>query len=730
MNKVAKKLKQNNGFTLSELLIATLILLLVSGMLVTCIHLGLKQLYKQTQESEAQILCTTLSTAIQDELSYAGNVETETTSDGEFVSFSKESKKVGFYIASETTDDNPENFKYKAVTDQDSISGEDNNLGKIYIRSVDTSNPSDIFTYGLVSTGAYNIENSGYGSLQAGMKLTKTDGGFKVRVEVYNGQETPELLSYKDFYVGRISASLTGIGVDTSMDTYSITFDPNGGAFADGSTSPKTYPGFFDGDVFEDIPQIGTHPNGYEFVGWSPTITDGKITVSGTATYTALWTGGNTRAVFYLDERYIEPGNINGNIGTIDAAYGTVMGVENVGGGATVLWPTVSNSTISNFNNSHSSNPFVLPSGYEFVGWRALSTGKVYYMANKDDTWKFRFDEKFIAVFSPKYTASFYSDGSVTNPTGHLQDVSVAYQTILMFPTAPTKNGYAFAGWEYEDAENHTVVTRDATMIYTFNTDKVFVAKWEKRITFWAYDTMLAEAVYDDNGNFASFKSGNTFDTFGTMKDGIAHVAHTGAPVDMWTFQGWYYHYGTGADLELNPDGTPVNQNALKKLLSQNGNLNLYAGWTNNKAIYYRSDYLPAANDGDSNNFLIVGESYGNKPYETGGNSALHITGSGRTAPVTVLGDDVEMYTLASSTSTYAWKTENASDGRVYLKKLNENKYLDIDTHLTGSDTLYLANSNNVRQWTYGNAKLTGYNWWSGAVGKRYRELTYWSDCY
>ena len=143
MQNLKKKLKQNKGFSFAELLVATIILLLTSGMLVVCIQLGMKQLYKQTQDSEAQMLCTTLSTAIQDELTYASEVSVSSSTAGNTITFAKEgmSDSIGFYIAAESEDSDaadPSTFEFTAVTDDSAFSAI--NLGKIYLASTDDSN--------------------------------------------------------------------------------------------------------------------------------------------------------------------------------------------------------------------------------------------------------------------------------------------------------------------------------------------------------------------------------------------------------------------------------------------------------------------------------------------------------------------------------------------------------------------------------------------------------------
>ena len=419
MEKTLNKLKQNNGFTISELLVATIILLLTSGMLITCIQLGLKQLYKQTAESEAQMLCTMLSTAVQDELTYATGDEVTDIATGKFVSYSKGGKKVGFYIATETTDDNPENFAFEAVTDDATHAG--TNLGKIYLRTPNETDPTKIETHGLVSTGAYNIENSTDGSLQAGMQLTPLEGGYEVKIDVYNGSDVTKPLATKDFYVGRITADLGGsIVPNTNITTYTVKFDANGGSFSDG-TSVKEYKGLLEGDEIA-VPADPTRP-GFIFNGWNPTVSEPKVTVTGDQTYTAKWRGSDeeARALFFRklsDYNPDRPGE-NNFAPSVHAKYGRILGGRWVSEDGTqnqeIPWPIV---------------PDDEQTGKTFVGWRD-SSGNEYYIY-KGDTWVFTKNEIFEPIYEQKYTLTFYNGTNVigkaiyipeTNSYGYMDKV-------------------------------------------------------------------------------------------------------------------------------------------------------------------------------------------------------------------------------------------------------------------------------------------------------------------
>ena len=64
----------NKGFTLVEMLCTIVIILLISALVVTGVQLGVRSYHRSISDSEAQVLCSTLTTAISDELRYAGTV--------------------------------------------------------------------------------------------------------------------------------------------------------------------------------------------------------------------------------------------------------------------------------------------------------------------------------------------------------------------------------------------------------------------------------------------------------------------------------------------------------------------------------------------------------------------------------------------------------------------------------------------------------------------------------
>lgn len=69
-----KKLKENRGMTLVELLCSIVILLLSTALVTVGVRLAIHTYQECMESSEAQVLCSTLTTAISDKLRYCGSV--------------------------------------------------------------------------------------------------------------------------------------------------------------------------------------------------------------------------------------------------------------------------------------------------------------------------------------------------------------------------------------------------------------------------------------------------------------------------------------------------------------------------------------------------------------------------------------------------------------------------------------------------------------------------------
>ena len=66
-----KKRRNKKGYTLIELLCTLAVILLVGTVAVNCLQLGVEAYGKLMRESEAQLLCSTLTTSVSEELRYA-----------------------------------------------------------------------------------------------------------------------------------------------------------------------------------------------------------------------------------------------------------------------------------------------------------------------------------------------------------------------------------------------------------------------------------------------------------------------------------------------------------------------------------------------------------------------------------------------------------------------------------------------------------------------------------
>ncbi len=71
-----RKLRSRAGFTLAETLVVVLMALLTSGIVASTVHLAATHFRARTQEADAQLLCSSLSLFVQNELTYAGELKT------------------------------------------------------------------------------------------------------------------------------------------------------------------------------------------------------------------------------------------------------------------------------------------------------------------------------------------------------------------------------------------------------------------------------------------------------------------------------------------------------------------------------------------------------------------------------------------------------------------------------------------------------------------------------
>ena len=72
-----KKLRSRSGMTLTEMLCALVVLMLISALLAVGVRFGVQTYRTSMADSQAQVLCSTVTAAIEDKLRYCGKVSTE-----------------------------------------------------------------------------------------------------------------------------------------------------------------------------------------------------------------------------------------------------------------------------------------------------------------------------------------------------------------------------------------------------------------------------------------------------------------------------------------------------------------------------------------------------------------------------------------------------------------------------------------------------------------------------
>ena len=95
------KLKDKKGLTLVEMLCTVAVLVLVSMVMVLGVQLGVRSYAKSVSYSEAQVLCSTLTTTISDELRYSGTLKVDGS--GNVTGFFSQQFGSGDYTAFTTT---------------------------------------------------------------------------------------------------------------------------------------------------------------------------------------------------------------------------------------------------------------------------------------------------------------------------------------------------------------------------------------------------------------------------------------------------------------------------------------------------------------------------------------------------------------------------------------------------------------------------------------------------
>ena len=384
---------------------------------------------------------------------------------------------------------------------------------------------------------------------------------------------------------------------------YKITYNLDGGSLAEGKTNPAKYT-----IESDDITLNNPAKTGYTFTGWTGTDLDGPakaVTIekgsTGNREYTANWTpisyvvkfdansgkGSMADEAFDYDEEKALTKNsftksgyswtgwntkADGS-GTGYADEATVKNLTAEDGASITLYAqwTANDSKLSYNANGGSgemaektgkvdevvkvaSNGFTRE-GYTFDGWNTAADGSgTKYAENADFTLTPEPSILYAQWKVNQYTITFDSnDGSAVAP------ITQAYGTAVTAPTAPTREGYTFAGWDKDIPS--TMPAEDMTI----------TAKW---------DPINYVVKFEANSGKGSMAD-ETFDY--DEEKALTKNAFTKAG---YTFTGWNTMTSPTDD---NPGTAYADEVAVKNLTAEDGDtITLYAQWTANdsKLLY------------------------------------------------------------------------------------------------------------------------------------------------
>ena len=185
--RIQKILRGKSGFTMTELLVAALIMALATATITSVIVVAFRNFYKTVQRTEAQFLCASLAEFVEDELMFSNKVTVSPTGD---ISWSGGTHNMGsnisFYVNTGTG----------AYT---KVSGSTpNTYGRIVITGDNYSGKY----FKAVTDGSYDVEKGRGYSLLAGMSLEwdASNELYKVKIVVVD-KDNKSLLSDEEFTV-------------------------------------------------------------------------------------------------------------------------------------------------------------------------------------------------------------------------------------------------------------------------------------------------------------------------------------------------------------------------------------------------------------------------------------------------------------------------------------------------------------------------------------------------
>ena len=292
-------------------------------------------------------------------------------------------------------------------------------------------------------------------------------------------------------------------------------YNPNGGAFADGSTDNVT----FEVEYGATVPApAAPSRNGYTFTGWSPVVTTMPAKdVEFEAQWEAVGPVDYTITVYAVNPATGEL--LDPIVTNHKAEAGTKLQILEKGStvpdGVTAIWYEdlyTSNSNVPDADNSNNvlELTVALDGNNNLVAYFKLQEYSIVFDANGGE-----FD-------TAPADDDRYSDNQFT--------VAGTYGETVELPVEPTMEGYDFIGWK--DGETDYIYKNE---VPAFSGDVDYVAVWEKK----TYDVTFT--VTDEEGNVV-------FEETVTFEHGEDVVAPDYKPEDGYEFDGWDIPAGTKAE--------------------------------------------------------------------------------------------------------------------------------------------------------------------------------------
>ena len=465
-------------------------------------------------------------------------------------------------------------------------------IGFEYLADIDLIAVYEPEEYTVTFNANYGTEKSTTQSFTYGQSVTLNGNTFSRTGYTFLGWATStngEVVYSDKAVISNLQSTGLTLYAKWRPNTYSVLFDANGGTGTD--IIEVTYDGIY------KLPESEPERTGYKFVGWftakdgtgTPVTGDTPFNTAGNVTLYAKWTANSYTVTFNanagdatgsMDDQTFtygtsqaltanefsrtgytflgwatskESNNVvyadKAEIGSLQSTGLTLYAVWQVNS-YTVTFNTDGGSAVQSQTvvyNGKAAMPESAPEkdGYKFAGWYVGETE--FKFEETDITENITITAKWVIN---TYTVSFNSDGGST-----VEEITVNHGEKVTAPEAPTKDGYAFAGWYVGD------------IAYDFNkavtADVALTAKWN------AIEYTISYVL---NGGT---NADGAVTTFTVKSDEITLLAPTR---EGYSFDGWY-NAETGGDKV-----TVIEAGSI-------GNITLYARWTTEShTVSFNSD--------------------------------------------------------------------------------------------------------------------------------------------